>query len=209
MTAHLEPNRMPVPPPSVVRNGRAPARGRAVHAPSARAFVAKIMFSAFVIVMAATLMATAPRTVTIPVAIVLGTGLVASTLTVTGDQWLARQGRRRASKRRSAPPPATGQHPGLAVRDDYDPDAPRRVAGWGALAAMSVSLLVVALVVGQRLGAVLAAAGLAGLAVFRLAAMYGGWVRRSAILAESPSGPDNGAGTPKLGSARIVAMAPC
>lgn len=85
---------------------------------------------------------------------------------------------------------------GLAARDDHVRDAPTRVAGWGALGAMSVSLLVVALVVGERLGAVLAATGLAGLAVFRIAATYGGWVHRGSILAESASWPDNSARDP-------------
>ena len=211
MTAHLAPNRMSVPPPNVVGNGCAPARDGVTRTPSATAFVAKVILAAIAIVMTATLVATAPPTVTIPIAAVLSTGLVASTLAVRG-------GRRRLARRyprhtnsRLAPPPAPGQHPGLAARDGYDSPVPTRAAAWetlgargalgangalgawAALGAMSVLLLVLALLVGERLGAVLAAIGLAGLAVLRLAATYGGWVRRSSILAESSSELDNSA----------------
>jgi hypothetical protein len=131
--------------------------------------------------------ATAPQTVTIPVIAVLGAGLAVSTLIAMGDRWLARRGRRRADERHLAAP-AARQPPGSAsrgnARDNHDSDAAEEAAGWGALGvwgalgATSVSLLMLALVVDERLGAALAVMGLAGLAAFRVAAMYGGWLPR-------------------------------
>jgi hypothetical protein len=60
----------------------------------------------------------------------------------------------------------------------------------GALGATSVVLLALALLVPGRIGTVFAAAGLAGLMVFRLAAMRGGWVSRDLLAAEPRSTRD-------------------
>ena len=166
MTGQLTTCRMTV-PPSRAANGRAPtARRHAVRGPSASVFAAKAVFAAIAIVTAATLIVTAPQTVTIPLAVVLGSGLVASGLVVLVDRQGSfgrrrRRGRLRHQSRRSA-------------------------EGWGVLGAVSVGLLVLALLAPEGLGVALAAIGLAGLMVFRLGAMYGGWVPPGTIPAESP-----------------------
>ena len=178
---------------SMVGDGFAPFRARTTREPSPTAFVAKIMFAAIAIVVVATMLATAPATVTVPMAVVLGTGLAASTLVVAvGRRRLARRYHGHANGR-LAPPPAPGCRHDLTASEGSDRDAPLpavpeetseavgALGVWGALGVMSVSLLVLALVVGERLGAVLAVSGLAGLAVFRLAATYGGWLRRGSI----------------------------
>ena len=65
--------------------------------------------------------------------------------------------------------------PDVRLQDARAEDEPRVALGWGALGALSVSLLLLALVVPDTLGVALAAIGLAGLLVFRLAAMHDGW----------------------------------
>ena len=77
MTAHLAPNRMSVPPPNVVGKCFVPARARATRAPSATPFVARVILAAIAFVMAATLVAIAPPTVMLAIAVVLSTGLYA------------------------------------------------------------------------------------------------------------------------------------
>jgi hypothetical protein len=72
----------------------------------------------------------------------------------------------RAARRRS-PEVARDEHEALGG-----------AVGWGALGALSVALLVLAVVVPTEIGVVMAAIGLAGLMVFRVAAMYGGWAPR-------------------------------
>lgn len=195
MIAHVTPNRMSVPPPRVVEDGHVSASTRATRTPPAPAYVAKVILAAIAIMMTATLVVAAPPTVTIPIAAVLTSGVVVSTL-------VARSGRRRLARpypRHANVWSAESSMPGHrsipGASDGHDPHAPTRagagnpagnrgaVGAWGALGALSVALLLLALAVGERMGAVLAASGLAALAIFRVAATYGGWFRRGSILA--------------------------
>ena len=68
MNGRLAPNRMWVPSASVSRMGGRPTTTVAV---------------------GAALIATAPPTVTVSLAAVLGSGIISSVLVVTGDRWLA------------------------------------------------------------------------------------------------------------------------
>jgi small-conductance mechanosensitive channel len=78
-------------------------------------------------------------------------------------------------------PNVSGQSHGGPARRERG-DAPNMsVSAWAATGGLSVALLVLSLIVDERPGTLLAAMGFAGLAVFRLAAMSGGWLRRSSI----------------------------
>ena len=179
MYARLAPNRMPLPPPSIAqKRTRAPAGRRATRMPSATAFVFKIVLSAIAIVMAAVVIATAPPTVLIPLATALVAGLAATALLIRGDRGLSE--RRRS--RRGAPHNGSAGHD----RGERGRDAPAG-EGWGALAVGSAVLLLLALVASEGLRVALAATGLAGLAAFRLAAMYGGWMPRGSAVTERPA----------------------
>jgi small-conductance mechanosensitive channel len=171
------------------------ARARASGAPSAVTFVAKVILAAIAVVMAGALVATAPATVTVPIAVVFSAGLVASTLVGRrGRHWVARR-TSQDTNGHTAAPDRTGERPGLAPSEGREPAASRDLASaslgatdalgaaevlgaWGALGAVSVSLLVLALAVGEPLGAVLVTLGLAGVAVLRIAATYTSWGRR-------------------------------
>ena len=74
-------------------------------------------------------------------------------------------------------------HPTSARRRGIDavrPVGPGLFGAGGALAAFSMSLLGIALLAPEQLGAGLAAIGLAGLFLFRLFAMFAGWAPRGA-----------------------------
>jgi hypothetical protein len=170
MTAHLARNRMSVPSWNVGGDSWATARTRSSGAPSAVTFVAKVILAAIAIVMAGALVATAPVTVTVPIAVVFSAGLVASMI-------VGRRGGHRLARRNARH--TNGHTPAAEAVDATDAlGAAGALGAWGALGAVSVSLLVLALAVGEPLGAVLVTLGLAGVAVFRIAATYGGWVRR-------------------------------
>ena len=179
MNAHLAPDRVAV-PPSAAWNGRVPVVRRPARVPSATAFVSTVIFTAIAIVMAATLIAIGPQTVTIPLAVVLIAGLAASALVVAGDRWLARR-RRGGGERHSVSGRTNGRRPALPAHDARRRDAAADEAGWGALGALSMTLLVLALAVPEGLRIPLAAIGLAGLVVLRVAAMYGGRIPRGSV----------------------------
>jgi hypothetical protein len=150
-------------------SARLVSTGRTAQEPNALSFVVKVVLAAVGIALAATLIVTAPRAVTIPLAIALGTGLVASGLIKATDGYLER--RRRTSRRRSVPSRETSRQ--------LHADAAADAVGWGVLGALSVVLLVLVLLVPRELGIGMAAVGFAGLLVFRLSAMYGDWLPRS------------------------------
>jgi hypothetical protein len=180
MTRQLTSHRMALPPPPVAERGRTASPRRLADTPSAATFVAKVIFAAIAIVMAAALIASASPAVTIPLATVLVAGLVASGLVVAADRWLAGRYRRRRRQRRSVVRNAADQRLDGHRRAEHSPDAPGGARGWGALAAVSVALLLLATVVPEGPGIAMSAIGLAGLLVFRLATMYDGW---------APAGP--------------------
>lgn len=148
---------------------RLASTGRTAREPSALSFVVKVILAALGIAMAATVIVTAPRSVTIPLAVALGTGLVAGGLIKAADRFLERR-RHRTTRRRSVMSRETSHQP----RADAAADA----VGWGVLGVVSVVLLVLALLVPRELGIGMAAVGVAGLLVFRLSAMYGDWLSR-------------------------------
>jgi hypothetical protein len=156
--------------------------GRPAQAPTALSFVMRFVLAAVGIAMAATLIAVAPRTVTIPLTVVLGTGLVASGLINAADRLLERR-RNRSVRRRSAPSRETSRQP----RADAAVDA----VGWGVLGAVSVVLLVLALLVPRELGIGMATVGFAGLLVFRLSAMYGDWLSLGTAWSRSVASDEN------------------
>ena len=145
--------------------------------PSAAAFVTRVILIALAAVVGVVFLVAAPRTVTIPLAVVLLAGLVAS--------GFANTARRRAvgERRRSATP-----SPGVTARGG--PPAPNDVrtvdrvgessitSPWGAIVALSAGFLVLALVARNPTGAVLTAIGLAGLLASRVAASLNGWLPR-------------------------------
>src|SRR5688572_11742828 len=193
MTRQLAHDRMALPPPITPENGGAPAVRRVARAPSATAFVAKVILAAVAIVIAATLVANAPPTVLVPLAVVLVGGLVASGIVVTNEWMLAdrhpaRRGgrsRRRYSQPRSAPFDATGTQPGVrGSLEHYRAGARAGVTGVATLGAVSLTLLVLALVAPAGPRIALAAGGLVGLAVVRLSAMSRVWASHR----EAPSG---------------------
>jgi hypothetical protein len=191
MTAQLAPHRMAVPPPAAPM--RSTIASRASRSPSAMVFATTITFAAIAVVMAAALIAISPRTVTIPLAVVFVTGLVASGIVVTGDRGLTGRRHQSGGDRRPAPPDATGQPPGGQAHIERRADVPACASGWATLGGVSVTLLVLALVAPAGLRVALTAAGLVGLGAFRLGAMSGGWMSRGAgwsVRAEAPPALD-------------------
>jgi hypothetical protein len=168
MTGNLTTHRFAVPPPGAARNGRNPTPVGPASTPSASAFVARVIFIAIAVVMATALIAVAPRTVTIPIAVAAITGLTAGALVMLGDGRLVRRPRRRGADGRSGASAAT--------------------AGWGVLGATSLSLLLLALVLPQPVAVPLAAVSLGGLVLIRLAAFAGSMRRRPATRVASRQG---------------------
>ena len=205
MTRQLAPDRMALPPPISSVSGVSAAH-RVARAPSATAFVARVILAAVAIVMAATLVANAPQTVLIPLAVVLVGGLVASGIVVINERMLAdrrparRSGRsiRRYSQPRSAPFDTTNTQPGArGSRDQRRAGARRGVTGVATLGAVSLTFLVLALVAPAGFEIALVTGGLLGLAVVRLTAMPRVWASHGAApprRAHRPSAPGDANG---------------
>ena len=102
-----------------------------------------------------------------------------------------------APTRMALPPPtASGNSHGSLppVRTDANGrDASTGAMRWATIGVLSVSLLVVSLVADEGVGALLAAVGLAGLAILRFAALTGGWVERRSIGRTRPTERDHSA----------------
>lgn len=131
---------------------------------SASALVAKTVLAAMAVVLGVASIAAAPPTVIVPLAVALVVGLVATGLVAMGDRMLARPRRARGTP------------------------SPRPVIDmvWKAVVAGSVAVLMVALVLPEGPRVVLALLGFAGLMLFRLAAMYGGWAPRYTGIRRAP-----------------------
>jgi hypothetical protein len=128
--------------------------------PSAIEFLSKLVLAAIAIVFGAVAIATAPRTVTVPIGIVLTTGLAASGVVAVVSRWIAARGKQ----------PVT-----LRTADDPSEESMRE-RGWLVLGAASISVLLLALLAPDELALAFAAIGFAGLVVFRLTAAWVGWV---------------------------------
>ena len=145
--------------------------------PSASAFVTRVILMSIAAVVGVVLLVAAPRTVTIPLAVVLLAGLVASGFAN------AARGRAMGERRRSATPslgaPARGGPSAPNDAGTVDRVGESSITWrWGASVALSVSFLVLALVAGHPVGAVLTVVGLAGLLASRVAASLNGWLPR-------------------------------
>jgi hypothetical protein len=90
MNGHLAPNRMWVPTASVSRIGGRPTSHATPSESSAIEFVSAIALVTTGMVTGAALITAVPPTVAVPVATVLGSGLIATVLVAAGDGWLAR-----------------------------------------------------------------------------------------------------------------------
>jgi hypothetical protein len=84
---------------------------------------------------------------------------------------------------------ATDRSDGAPLREDDLSDESMREIGWLALAILSITLLLLALVVPNELAVGFAAIGLAGLLVFRLTAEWVGWPPHRGIRVSSHAGP--------------------
>jgi hypothetical protein len=152
-----------------------PTRGSVEKPPAAIVFISKFLFAAMAIVLGAALIAAAPRTVTIPIGVVFATGLVTAGLVAMVGRWRATSSRRSARRSAVVAPRAADRTDGIRLRGDDPSDESMRDTGWLALGVVSITVLLLALVVPNKLAAAFAAIGLAGLLVFRLTAAAVGW----------------------------------
>ncbi len=143
--------------------------------PSATAFMARVVLTGAVVVMAVALLMAAPRSVTIPMFVALFAGLIATGVVASADR------RIRTSRRGRAGGAAPSRADDVAPREADDRSRAGRSQSaangsrWIRVAAAIVSLLVVAIVAPEPIGAALAAAGLAGVFALRIAASRAGW----------------------------------
>jgi hypothetical protein len=167
------------PRPAVARRQPAsvPAPRPGQPLPSAIAFVSKLVLAAMATVMGAALIVAAPRTVTVPIGMVLVAGLVASSLVALVGRWrAARISRAAARPRRSSAPHTTVLRDGARLRERSGESM--RELGWLALGIVSITVLVLALVVPEEIAVAFAAIGFGGLVAFRVTAAWAGWVPR-------------------------------
>jgi hypothetical protein len=202
MLRHIASNHLaPVPPWADTRASR--DRRSTAGEPSAVSFVAVTLVAAIALIFSLVLIVTAPATVTLPLGIAFVVGAVSSALAVKWDR--RRRGRHRP---RAFSPPSP-----LRTSADSEPvgllhgasDEDRRGFGWGAVGAVSMLLLVSALIVPESIGILFMAIGLAGLMMFRLAAMSRGWAPRGISSASaSAAGRDGTVGGRATGGIREV-----
>ncbi len=166
-----------------------PTPGPVENSPAAIVFISKFLFAAIAIVLGAALIAAAPRTVTIPIGVVLATGLVAAGLVAMVGRWRPTPNKRSARRSAVAAPHPADRTDGIRLRDDDPSDESMRDRGWLALGVVSITVLLLALVVPKELAVAFVAIGLAGLLVFRLTATWVGWVPDRGIRGESHSRP--------------------
>jgi hypothetical protein len=166
-----------------------PTRRPSDSSPAPIVFLSKFLLTGIAIVLGAAVIATAPRTVTIPIGLVLAAGLVASGLVTLAERWRAFRGRTPARMRGSAA--ATGARPEGARLVDELADESMRERGWLALGVVSITVLSLAIVLPDELAVAFAAIGLAGLVVFRLTASSVGWApdRATRVSARGPTEP--------------------
>ena len=98
MYRHLGLHRMPV-SARLTSSGRHPTSHTTPEDTSAVGFASAVVLTTNTMVMGFALMLTAPHTVIVPIATVLGSGLIASALVAAGDRWLTL--RRRTERRHS------------------------------------------------------------------------------------------------------------
>ena len=189
MTTRQGTNRMAVPPPEVGKVHVDPF-ARVSTAPSPMTFLARVVFAAIGIVLAATLLLAAPQVVTVPILFVLAVGFLVSCVLVTGDGWLVRRLARGGAPVQTPARRHTDRPRGYSMPEPRN-DRRRGAAPWRALVAIAVgstASLLLALVAPERLGVVLAATGLLGLVGLRLSATFGGWGPHPARRAHSRAG---------------------
>lgn len=87
MYRHLGLHRMPVPAGPTSSGGKSTTHGFPEET-SAIGFASAVVLTVNTMVMGAALIVTAPLTVTVPIATVLVSGLIASVLVRAGDRWL-------------------------------------------------------------------------------------------------------------------------
>lgn len=191
MNTQLGSNLRAVPPPAADRR-RASAIHRAAPSASPTIFVAKVIYAAIAIVLAGTLMLIAPRVVTVPLVFVLLVGVLVSGLLVTGDGWRPRRSPRGIGGRRSISRDSAHSRPELESEDGRQPEGRAGRADWrvlASIAAVSVTLLLLALVTSESVGTVLGVSGLAGLVGLRLTAMHRGGMQHAPAQAAARCGP--------------------
>ena len=89
MYSHLGLNRISVPPASKTGSDGRPASHSTPRESSAVGSVSAIALVTTTMVIGAALITATPHTVTVPIATVLASGLIASALVAAGDRWLA------------------------------------------------------------------------------------------------------------------------
>ena len=99
MNSHVTRRWMAVPSASVSRIGGRPTSHAAPRESSALGFVGAVALVTTAMVTGAALLTLVPLTVTVPLATVLGAGLVASVVAATVGQWLALRQRRTNGRR--------------------------------------------------------------------------------------------------------------
>jgi hypothetical protein len=156
MTTQRALNSMSLPPPTI-------------------SFVSKLVFGAIAIAIAVAASAAAPRTVTIPIAIVLAAGIIASGLMKLLGGWRARRRTRAVERRRLAVMAAATTSERQRLSEEPSEESMREL-GWLALGAVSIAILMLAIVLPDELALAFAAIGFAGLVVFRLTGAWVGWV---------------------------------
>jgi hypothetical protein len=169
-----------------------PTRRSGESSPAAIVFVSKFVLTGIAIALGAAVIAAAPRTVIIPIGMVLAAGLVARGLVALVERWRAARSRGPARRRpaRSAAAHATALRDHARLRNDDPSDESMREFGWLALGTVSIAVLVLALVVPEELAVAFVAIGLAGLVVFRLSAAWVGWVPERTARVDSRSGSE-------------------
>ena len=170
MNRHHETSRMALPPPARQPGRRSAAPG-ATHSSSPSAYVGRIALIAVLFTTTAVLVLLSPLVLLAPglIRVAIVAGLVASALLAVGAGWSQR--RRDGNRWRRTDPPG-GPRPRPLRSTTYERRShPRAGAAEGrvlvALAAVSASLLLLAPFLTERVGGILAAAGLAGLAALR------------------------------------------
>ena len=88
MYRHLGLHRIPMPASPTGRGGSSTSHATPAES-SAIGFASAVVLTVNTMVMGAALIVTAPLTVTVPIATALVSGLIASTVVVTGTRWLA------------------------------------------------------------------------------------------------------------------------
>src|SRR5687768_9044193 len=153
-------------------------------APSTAIFVGRFLLAGTGIAAAMALVASASRTVTLPLLFVFVGYAIGAYIASIALRHSRPSGSRRtlAMLRRGQ----SGTEPGP---DQPKDPATRFATAWLVLAALSGTLLALGLIVSGALRSVLAAAGLAGLVIVRLVAIHGQWAPRGAAWATSNPRP--------------------